>query len=79
MTGLIDVANIMQTRRHYARIVNALGAGVSLCSEGLHCAVEVYDQQGLERLYPPKSRRGGALDVTELPLCRNCAAKAVRA
>lgn len=78
MTGLVDAANLEQTRRHYARIVNALGQGVSLCTEGLRKAVEVYDQQALHRAYPDRSRRS-VRDVLDLPLCRNCAAKAARA
>lgn len=76
---LIDAANLFQTKRHYARVVNGLGAGVSLCTEGLAVAVEVYDREGLARANPANSRRGGPKDIAGLPLCRHCAAKAGRA
>ena len=76
---MIEVANLLQTRRHFARAVNGRGIGTALCTEGLRKAIEVYDQKTLDKIYPPRSRRGSARDIRSLPLCRKCAQKVGRA
>ncbi len=76
MKDLIETANLLHTRRHYARFVNGRGEGTSLCTEGLPSVVKVCHQTAVDRMSRATGKQFPA--VADLPLCRRCAAKARR-